>query len=68
MRFNAVQDAIPGADKLVAAGGAVASAFVALDYVDTALTVVIGASTVILVWIRIAIAVREWRQGKREAQ
>lgn len=66
MATQHVQDIIPGADKAIVAGGALSSWFLTMDYVDTVLALIIAGSTIVLIWVRIALAIREWRRGKQQ--
>lgn len=57
----------PFADKIAVAAGTIATGAIGLEWVQGALAVVAGVLTVILLAFRIAVARREWREGKKSS-
>ncbi len=58
---------VPAPDKIIVTGGAAVSTILTMDYIETMLALIIAAMTIMLLGLRIALAFREWRQGKEGA-
>lgn len=55
----------PIADKVAVAVGTAAAGVIGLDTVNTALAIVLALASLVLIGYRIAIARREWRDGRK---
>lgn len=56
----------PAQDKVVAGIGAGATTLLTMDWIDTVLALIIATMTIALLGLRIALALRAWRQGKTD--
>lgn len=55
---------LPVPDKAVAGIGAGVSVLLAAEKVEVVLALIIAAMTIVLLGLRIALAIRDWRRGK----